>query len=447
MKVGKLLTAVLFAVTARVGAAEQTRYAPPPGIAVPQEIREELERGVSDLGARLRELRQVLKGKTNLLGLLPDVEIYHKAVEWPLIYGEFYRSNEFAIARTLLAQGMDRVRALQDGKAPWETATGLIVRGYVSKIDGSVQPYGLVVPASFTGRFGPQNSKSHRLDVWLHGRDDHLTELKFVSDRQRSYGDFTPPDTFVLHPYGRYCNAFKFGGERDVFEAMEHVRRHYPIDPRRLAIRGFSMGGAGCWHLAVHHPGIWAVAAPGAGFAETPEYTGALGKGPAPPWYEQRLWHLYDAVDYAANLFNCPTVAYSGEIDKQKQAADMMAAAMQREGLDLVHIIGPNTAHKYEPKAKLEVARRVDALAEHGRDVVSREVRFTTWTLRYNQCDWATIERLEKHWERARVEARIEAPNQLVPAGDSHDKCSGAHANISTAEPDHRPEGCFQYRD
>jgi len=23
-----------------------------------------------------------------------------------------------------------------------------------------------------------------------------------------------------------------------------------------------------------------------------------------PEWYEQRLWHLYDVTDYAANLFN-----------------------------------------------------------------------------------------------------------------------------------------------
>ena len=30
-----------------------------------------------------------------------------------------------------------------------------------------------------------------------------------------------------------------------------------------------------------------------------------------------KLWHLYDATDYAANLFNCPLVAYSGEIDGQ----------------------------------------------------------------------------------------------------------------------------------
>jgi len=31
-------------------------------------------------------------------------------------------------------------------------------------------------------------------------------------------------------------------------------------------VRGFSMGGAACWNFAVHYPGLWAAAAPGALF-------------------------------------------------------------------------------------------------------------------------------------------------------------------------------------
>ena len=52
------------------------------------------------------------------------------------------------------------------GRAPWTTATGLVVRGYVSKIDKSVQPYGLVIPASFTP------DRKWRLDTWFHGRGE-----------------------------------------------------------------------------------------------------------------------------------------------------------------------------------------------------------------------------------------------------------------------------------
>ena len=293
---------------------------------------------------------------------------------------------------------------MREGKAPWTTATGLIVRGYVSKIDGSVQPYGLVVPPSFQAG----SAHAHRLDVWLHGRGETLTELDFIYNRQKSSGEFTPPDAFVLHPYGRYCNGNKLAGEVDVFEALDAVRKHYPIDKDRLVVRGFSLGGAACWHLAVHYAGLWAAAAPGAGFSETPEFLKVYQKETlAPTWYEKKLWHLYDCTDYAINLFNCPTVAYSGELDIQKQAADMMAKALAAEGIELVHIVGPKTGHSYHPDSKKEINRRIDSIAARGRNFVPNHVHFTTWTLRYNQMNWVTVGGLEQHWERARVDAKL----------------------------------------
>jgi hypothetical protein len=125
---------------------------------------------------------------------------------------------------------------------------------------------------------------------------------------------------------------------------------------------------------------------------------------------ESKLWHLYDCTDYALNLFNCPVVAYSGEKDRQKQAADMMEAAMAREGLTLVHVIGPNTEHRYHPDARGEINRRIDRIAARGRDHLPARVRFTTWTLRYNRSHWLTVDGLEKHWDRATVSASLPHP-------------------------------------
>lgn len=383
-------------------AAAPSRTAPPRGLAIEESIRAALERNVLSLGREIELVEYLIQDRAELRVLLPDVQIYHKAVDWAVRYDEFLRTNDIALARALLDEGARRCAQLREGRPAWTTATGLVVRGYVSKLDGSVQPYGLVVPATWRENPG----KARRLDVWLHGRDNQLTELKFIADRQRSIGEFAPADTVVLHPYGRYCNAFKFAGEVDVFEAMEATRRNYSIDTNRMVLRGFSMGGAGCWHLAVHHAGIWAAAAPGAGFAETAQYTGAFGKFPWPRGFEQILWHWYDATAYAQNLFQCPTIAYSGEMDKQKQAADVMAEAMRAEGLELRHVIGPGVEHKYEPAAKKEVARLVDAAAGTGRDTDPDEIRFVTWSLRYPQMKWVRVEGLERHWRRASVVAR-----------------------------------------
>jgi hypothetical protein len=385
---------------------DKVRRVPPPGIEVPAAEQQELSDGIARLGKAIAELRISLKGKAALLELLPDVQIYHNAVRYALNHNEIYK-GEIPVAKKLLQQGLERAALLGKGEAPWTTATGLIARGYVSRIDDSVQPYGLVVPPSYKA-----TGFQHRLDIWYHGRGENLSELSFINGRQKSAGEFTPAHAFVLHPYGRYCNANHFAGEVDTFEALDHVRKHYAIDDNRVVVRGFSMGGAACWHFAVHYPGLWAAAAPGAGFSETPEFLKIFqNEKLAPAWYEKKLWHLYDCNDYAINLFNCPTVAYSGEKDGQKQAADVMAKAMAAEGLSLVHVIGDNAKHFYTPQGKVEINRRIDSIVDTGRDPLPRKIIFTTWTLRYNQMRWVTIDTMGKHWERARVEV------EQAPAG------------------------------
>src|SRR5436190_1103403 len=67
--------------------------------------------------------------------------------------------------KNVLKAGLERARLLKDGKHPWTTQTGYVVRGYFSKIDGSAQPYGLHVPADY--RFDAKDA--HRLDFWWHG--------------------------------------------------------------------------------------------------------------------------------------------------------------------------------------------------------------------------------------------------------------------------------------
>src|SRR3984957_15184185 len=126
----------LFLLVAAARAAD-IKPVPPPGIAVPPADRAELEAG-------LARLQKSIEGiKTNPLA--PDVQIFSNAVRYALEFGEFFKPAEIAHAKDLLREGQQRADALKDGAAPWLTATGLVARGYVSKIDRSVQPYGLVV--------------------------------------------------------------------------------------------------------------------------------------------------------------------------------------------------------------------------------------------------------------------------------------------------------------
>ena len=403
-KIARHLSILLFAAIAM---AQQTgepgiKSIPPAGVEIAAQDRAELGAGLQ----RLRSSIDKLAGNP----LLPDVLIYHEAVRYALQYNEFFKLDEVAKARTLLLHGEERARQLAEGKPSWATARGLVARGYTSKIDRSIQPYGLVVPATYL----PGTTHRWRLDIWLHGRNETLSEVNFLADRESKPGEFAPPDAIVLHLYGRFCNANKFAGEVDLFEALDAIKNQYRIDENRILVRGFSMGGASAWHFGTHYAGLWAAVAPGAGFAESEQYLKLDLSGPgAPPSWEQKLFHLYDATDYAANLANTATVAYNGDIDAQKQAADAMERAMAEEGLRLTRIVGPNTGHSYHPDSKVEIDRILNAIAERGRDPYPSKVRFTTWTLAYNRMKWLVIDSMGKHWERARMNVELEGDNAI----------------------------------
>lgn len=385
---------------------DKVRPVPP----VPKEllapsIRQELEQGAAKLADEVKQLQTDLKGNPELLELLPDVIVFHKAVHDAVKYNEVHNpKGEVPAAKKQLEIGMARAKSLREGHAPWLKQTGQVVRGYRSRIDGSIQPYGLVIPASYDFK----GTNKHRLDFWCHGRGETLSELAFVQGRLGGPGEFTPPNTIVLHLYGRYCCANKFAGEIDCLEALDAVKQNYRIDEDRLVMRGFSMGGAAAWQFAVHYPSLFCAAAPGAGFSETAEFLRVFQKENVMVREdEKKLWHMYDCTDYALNLFNLPTVAYSGENDSQKQAADIMAKAIAAEGMELVHLIGPKTGHSYHPETKKELNKRIDAIAEKGRPALPPIVKFTTWTLRYPTSYWVTIVGMEQHWERSKVIAEI----------------------------------------
>jgi len=106
------------------------------------------------------------------------------------------------------------------------------------------------------------------------------------------------------------------------------------------------------------------------------------------------------AMDYTLNIFNVPAVGYGGEIDPQLQASRNIQAQIEREGLkpsDLrsLFLVGPNTAHKFHPDSKKESDAFVNkAVAE--RQTSPDHIRFVTYTTRYNECFWITLDQLEK---------------------------------------------------
>ena len=370
-------------------------------VALPEADKVSLDKELTELRVAIDAAAKAQAKNPRLEELLADIEIYHKAVDWAGRYNEYFNKGEFKTAHDLVAEGKGRAESFLKGETPWTKQTGLVVRGYKSKIDGSVQPYGMVIPDNYSGSL-------MRLDFWCHGRGETLSELSFLGDRRKNVGQLPATNRLVLHLYGRYCCANKFAGEIDLWEAYAHARKSYNIDDDRLFIRGFSMGGAAVWQFGAHYTDRWCAINPGAGFSETPEFLKVFQSEEVSriPSWQKTLWSWYNATDVAANFTNAPTIAYSGEIDGQKQAADIMARTLAKENIELTHIIGPKTAHRLHPDSLAEIERRLNIIASAGRNRMPKEVSFVTYFLRYNRMHWVQVDRLENHWQQARVDAK-----------------------------------------
>lgn len=398
---------VLLAMVSSLGAQNQNAKSPPPGMVLPAKDRTELLAGAKALQDEIERLKRPGGLAVELTHKLPDVEVFSKAVLWAVELNEVYSAKQVVDARNLLKVGNERLAALKAGKTPWTTATGNVVRGYRSRIDGSVQPYGVVIPEDRPAQGG-------RLDVWLHGRSDVLTELAFISPQLGKSKAPPPPKLITLNIYGRFCNAYKFAGETDLLEAMEHAIGEYKISRDHVALRGFSMGGAGAWHVGAQHVGLFAAITPGAGFVETADYAkvDAAGKIPPTPW-ERKLYALYDVPGYVRNLSNRSVYLYCGDEDPARWQGLKMVEAAKAQGFEIPELVGPKTGHKYHPETKKQLDALMDAAVAKGRPSAPLKVRLSTPTLKYNEIDWVRVDALQEHWEFATLDAEKTAPGQI----------------------------------
>ena len=380
------------------------QYDAPPTLKVDSATIQTIEAKSAELRARIAALRR--KGVPD--GILCDVEIFQTAADKIVKHGEFFNKDSAAKTLDMLDKGEARARHLADGKAPWTDAIGRsVVRGYRSRVDGTVQPYAVSLPASFAK--DPKDAKKWRTDVVLHGRNASITEVGFLAsfnDRPVGARDFVQIDIF-----GRGNNAYRWAGETDVLEAIGHffgslsgTATEKRIDPARVVLRGFSMGGAGSWHLGLHFPDHWCVVGPGAGFSTTHGYVGGL-KNPLPE-YQEKCLSIYDAVDYAENAFDVPIVAYSGSDDPQKAAADNVEKRVKSLGLSMTHLIAPGLKHQFPPEWQKKADVLWSQFADKGRPEYPAEVRFVTYTLKYNHCDWVEIISLDRHYDKTLVTAK-----------------------------------------
>lgn len=348
--------------------------------------------------------------------LRADAEVFAKGINWALRYDTALQASDVALIKKAQSRATQRAEALKAGDTPWMAKKGKVVRGFVSAIDNSVHPYGVIIPKSYDG------TKPMRLDVVLHGSSKPvgMSELKFINRFDEGDDDKgNAPEVYYieLHPLGRVENCYRWAGETDVFEAIEAVCRNYKIDRDRIVLRGMSMGASGTWHLGLKHPDRFVAIGPYCGYVDTHRFSetpvpGFIKVGPLPPHQEIGL-HMLDSIDYAANASMVPEVACIGDKDTFFQSHVHMGEVFAKEGIPFVNLISAGTGHVIDPKTHAEQMRRIGEIAAKGLDHDPKQMRFVTWTLKYNRCHWLELLALGKHYERAEFRATVSDGNVI----------------------------------
>lgn len=115
--------------------------------------------------------------------------------------------------------------------------------------------------ASFLKKAPATKSKAKGLILGLHGGGEGAGDAK-------SAMDMAIADCLGIYPQGIrlvHDTWNTIHGERFVLTLIERAKLHDDVDPDRVYVAGFSMGGTGSWFFAGRHPDLFAAAAPGPG--------------------------------------------------------------------------------------------------------------------------------------------------------------------------------------
>jgi hypothetical protein len=382
---------------------------------------------LAQLHSKLDELNTAIKSLKDAKAdddLVVDAEscgwIVETALRVPNVFGgdNEAQANPFNKCMNSLNAGLRRAQQIKDGTAEWPKIKGSVKRAYRSVVDGTAQPYTMSIPASY------DPAKPTPLYIYLHGMSHYVPDLGWDwtggADRPGGAGGGGGGRNYIrLECFGRGNNSFRWAGETDVLEAIASVKKRYNIDTNRIVMAGFSMGGAGSWQIGLHEPDLFCGLEIDAGVIGN--LLNLDGKTPA---QKASLATYGIMIPQAINVTAVPLVGYAGANDAQLASSKGISAQLVRDGyhmetitpvyskgtdINTLWLANPGQGHSH---ATGDTAQKIIAFTtanfERGR-VVPDEIHFVTYTTRYNQDFWITVDGLQQSFDQARVDATRDA--------------------------------------
>jgi len=290
-------------------------------------------------------------------------------------------------ARAYVEKAEELLDALAQDRDPALPQRGRIERAYLAPNDLSPQPYVLYVPESYDG------SERYGLLVYLHGYSPDLNKENWV---RYMYADVldqycTRARCILLMPFARSNTDFQGIGEDDVMLVLDKALRRYRIDPDRVILGGYSMGGMGVWTIGGHYPdrfaGLLAMSGRGDFY---------LWKGIRPedlPGFKRKLAEQEFGANLLPNYAHLPAflIHGSGDWGISVQQSRLMHRLLREAGLDVRYVELQGEDHFFFYRQTQCRPDLLDWLAARRRAEAPRKVSLRTYTLKYNRAYWVEI--------------------------------------------------------
>lgn len=148
---------------------------------------------------------------------------------------------------------------------PPPRATGFLDRSV--RVDSKTYRYQIYVPRDY------DRTRKWPAILFLHGAGERGEDGIFSTAIALGNAIRRKPDRYpVIAVFPQIPIGSSWSGEMEqvALATLNAAEEEFSIDPTRVALTGISMGGAGAWRLALHHPKRFRVVAPICGWIVPP---------------------------------------------------------------------------------------------------------------------------------------------------------------------------------
>ncbi|MFO0611209.1 MAG: alpha/beta hydrolase-fold protein [Polyangiaceae bacterium] len=302
--------------------------------------------------------------------------------------------------------------AARRGEDPYAERTGVIYRAYRSKVDGRLQPYMLFVPPSYTKgtplpvvimSHGRNRSPELGLRTLIGQAPDDKMTLKWAS---RNWPAFPDQHAILVSVYGFDEGAAHPLGEEDVLDVIDELEREYRVDPLKISLTGFSLGGTVAFFVPMHYPDVFSATSPFCGYPNLLGFQNVMGVKRA-PWEDAMLAKRY-IVNYAENGSYVPVHVVHGGLDAPERSQVFV---------DRYRAVGNTALFDVQDDLNHDVwdygykdGRMVHWLSKKSRPESPKRVRFVTGEYRYDRSYWLRVVAMHDSTlpDRATIDAKLD---------------------------------------